>query len=90
MTLGNSEEYFNLHCGQTVTNTNTGLTAPYLELPLGWGESSSVSYPCMEGEAFSVDSMITKQQAKEIPIADRDEDSQAWKHRTILFCFVAA
>ncbi|ANM66109.1 SUPPRESSOR OF, CONSTITUTIVE protein [Arabidopsis thaliana] len=75
MTLGNSEEDFNLPCGQTVTDT--GLTAPNLELPLGRGESSSISYPCLEGEAFSVDSMITKRQAKEIPIAHRDEDSEA-------------
>ncbi|OAP00606.1 hypothetical protein AXX17_AT4G20010 [Arabidopsis thaliana] len=47
MSLGNSEEDFNLPCGQTVTDT--GLTAPNLELPLGRGESSSISYPCLEG-----------------------------------------
>ncbi|ANM67119.1 Disease resistance protein (TIR-NBS-LRR class) family [Arabidopsis thaliana] len=69
MTLGNSEKYFNLPCGQIVTDT----------VPLGWGESSSVSFnPWLEGEALCVDSMITEQQDAQIHIANVDWEWELW------------
>nr|AXU93657.1 RPP4/RPP5-like protein [Arabidopsis thaliana] len=70
MTSGTSEEYINLPCVQSVADTS--LTALNMELSLGQGEASSVSfYPSLEWEALCVDSMISEQQDEEIPILNR-------------------
>ncbi|CAL9225739.1 unnamed protein product [Arabidopsis halleri] len=66
MTSGTSEEDINLPYGQIVADS--GLAALNMELSLGEGEASSVcSYTSLEGEASCVDSIITKEQAFQIP-----------------------
>ncbi|OAO98096.1 hypothetical protein AXX17_AT4G19930 [Arabidopsis thaliana] len=66
MTSGTSEEEINLPYGQIVADS--GLAALNMELSLEEGEASSVcSYTSLEGEASCVDSMITKEQAFQIP-----------------------
>lgn len=83
MEVGASEESSNVLCGQIVENT--GLTSPNLELSLPsssvsssnfHGEGASLylslspSHTCMEGEALSVDPMITEQQDTETIVVD--------------------
>nr|WET17747.1 SIKIC2 [Arabidopsis thaliana] len=66
MTSGTSEEYINLAGDQIVADT--GLAALNMELSLGEGEASSST--SLEGEALSVDYMITKEQDEDIPFLD--------------------
>ncbi|ANM66105.1 Disease resistance protein (TIR-NBS-LRR class) family [Arabidopsis thaliana] len=74
MTSGTSEEYINLAGDQIVADT--GLAALNMELSLGEGEASSST--SLEGEALSVDYMITKEQDEDIPFLDPVSDG-TWR-----------